>query len=260
MLVDKWNADHKFPWATIKDEWSKIWDLEKPILLEKSPPNLLRAADIEQAFSPCWFIVMMRDPYALCEGLARRRNRRNRLFRTFSHTPPDGSNNRDYAMEFAANLWARFAAQQIKNIKGLERVLYFTYEELTENPASVMEKIVTFLPELDDLDATQKFRVHSVTGTDARELMNMNETKWQCLLKREIRIINTVLEKRQEDLRFLGYRVREPDPFQDVRAAMIRSKSLVLKFKNEGREAMLGRTTPTTHTSKWRWLSRMTAG
>ena len=47
MRGQHWNPEQQFPWQTIKTEWEKIWDFHKPIKLDKSPPNLLRAKEIE---------------------------------------------------------------------------------------------------------------------------------------------------------------------------------------------------------------------
>jgi len=257
LSVGKWKPEQSYPWATIKEEWLKVWDLNRPILLEKSPRHFLRAKEIERVFTPSHFILIMRDPYALCEGFARRHNRRLRLFRDFREILPPEGNGRKDAMRFSAGLWVRFAKQQMKNIQELERVLHFTYEELTGRTPEIVSRITAFLPALGELDANQKFRVHSVAGTDSRMLVDMNHTKWECLQSGDIEVINTVLNEHRDLLGFFGYTLRNPDRMHDLRSALVRTKTLLLKMKNEGRETILGRTIPTTRASKRRWLSRM---
>jgi len=44
--------------------WAPYWDLEKPVLLEKSPPHLLRARWLQALFPDSAFILMMRHPVA----------------------------------------------------------------------------------------------------------------------------------------------------------------------------------------------------
>ena len=44
------------------------------MLLEKSPPNIIRTADIVNHFDPVKFVIMVRNPYAHAEGLMRRNN------------------------------------------------------------------------------------------------------------------------------------------------------------------------------------------
>lgn len=120
------NAGLPLPWALIKQEWSKHWDLSKPLLLDKSIRNLSHAKEIEQAFETSWFIVVMRDPYALCEGFARRRNRRNRMMRSHRQASPRADESEPDAMELAAARWGRYAAHQVRNCRELERVICLT--------------------------------------------------------------------------------------------------------------------------------------
>jgi Sulfotransferase family len=46
-------------------EWSKYWDLNKPLLLEKSPPNLIRTRFLQAMFPDSYFIVITRHPIAV---------------------------------------------------------------------------------------------------------------------------------------------------------------------------------------------------
>jgi hypothetical protein len=47
------------------EEWSKYWDLTKPFLLEKSPPNLIRTRFLQAIFPGSYFIVVTRHPIAV---------------------------------------------------------------------------------------------------------------------------------------------------------------------------------------------------
>jgi hypothetical protein len=231
MRRDPWNPEVALPWPQIKAEWSKYWNPDKPLLLEKSPPNLIRAQAIEKAFSPCAFIVMIRDPYAQCEGLVRRRAR---MFKVFKHQPTPGRNARDDAVEFFARQWIRFATWQIENIERLERVVHFTYEEMAEQPGATAAKIMAFLPELGELKASEKFQSHSVAGHGSRVLTNMNELKWQSLRKSDIAIINGVLQGHPELLEFFGYAIRQPAKFHDLHYVSTRTNTIVSQLRNLG--------------------------
>lgn len=46
-------------------EWSRYWDLSKPCLLEKSPPNLIRTRFIQALFPGSSFVVILRHPVAV---------------------------------------------------------------------------------------------------------------------------------------------------------------------------------------------------
>jgi hypothetical protein len=47
------------------EEWSRYWDLRKPYLLEKSPPNLIRTRFLQAVFPDSYFIVIVRHPIAV---------------------------------------------------------------------------------------------------------------------------------------------------------------------------------------------------
>jgi hypothetical protein len=47
------------------EEWSRFWDLSKPYLLEKSPPNLIRTRFLQAIFPDSSFLVISRHPIAV---------------------------------------------------------------------------------------------------------------------------------------------------------------------------------------------------
>jgi hypothetical protein len=54
MESDRWSTEKPLPWKRIKSEWFKAWHVrrvDRPqacVLVEKSPPNLVRAREIER--------------------------------------------------------------------------------------------------------------------------------------------------------------------------------------------------------------------
>jgi hypothetical protein len=174
----------------IKAEWEKVWDLKCPILLEKSPPNLMHAFDIERTFEQSYFIVMIRDPYAFAEGLTRRKIT---------------------TLEGAADFWRRCAEHQIQNIKGLQHVLYFTYEDFTHDPEATSERILRFLPQLEGLDHQALFQVHSILGNQPRRITDMNQIKIRQLSPREIKAFNHFLQPNLDLLAFFNYELIQPN-------------------------------------------------
>ena len=214
MRLDPWGAGHSLPWDAIREVWEKYWDSSKPLLLEKSPPNLIRAQKIEAAFEPAYFIVMMREPYAHIEGLARR-----------SSVPPlDLPKNagRAQAIARAAEVWLHFAKTQKITIAERENITWLTYERLTQAPADIAAQLREFLPELGALDTSARFGVHSIEGTKARGIEDLNAPKRRLLTRADFEIINGVLAGHEDLLSYFGYEMREPVPNQDWIAAKAR--------------------------------------
>ena len=177
------------PWEKIKNVWDGYWDKDKPLLVDKSPPNILRANEISEHFDPSYFLIMVRNPYAHCEGLMRR--------------------NKDVARR-AAMFAVRCLRQQMRNAKELQNTLCFTYEELASNPAETAKKIEAFLPQLGPLNYAQNFSLNSVDGVVERGIVNLNQKKLRRLSVGDLKTINSVLEKNADVMNYWGYDYTEP--------------------------------------------------
>ncbi|MGC9453706.1 MAG: class I SAM-dependent methyltransferase [Phycisphaerae bacterium] len=204
MAPRRWDPDKQMPWDKIQREWDRIWDPGLPIHLEKSPAHIVRAEQIERHFEPAAFVAMVRNPYALCQGLTARQGR---------------------SATTAAEMWVKWARYQMHNIRNLRRVLFFTYEELTEKPAEVAGRLVEFLPELQRLDHDGTFSVFSVLGRSSRKIRNLNQPKIDMLSGEYVRQVNEVLGRNEDVMRFFGYELLTPDRRHAVRHAWAMLKS-----------------------------------
>lgn len=189
MREKPWQADHELPWPTIKSVWEQHWDHSKPLLLEKSPPNLVRAHALAQHFTPSKFIVMVRNPYAHAEGLIRRNG---------------------FKVHRAANFAGMCLATQWRNAQELDNVLVLTYEALVNDPGSASARLVEFEPQLHDIDHAASFEVHSVDGTLNRPILDLNAKKMASLDYDTIVELNKHFEAHQESFEAWGYTMIEP--------------------------------------------------
>ncbi len=235
MRMSPWEEDQTLPWDAIRIVWERYWGRSKPLLLEKSPPNLMRAGTLAEFFDPAYFIVMMREPYAHIEGLARRYD-----------VPPMGlpkRSTRAERMARATACWIMFAEHQHDTVRKQKHVTRFTYETLMTDPARIQSQLRTFLPELGTLDLEAQFGVHAVSGTTARPLTDLNDSKRRLLTTDDFAIITDGLAPHPDLLEFFGYGLREPAPDQDriakretARNALSRAVNNVRKlFKGSGK-------------------------
>lgn len=67
------------------DEWSRHWDLSRPVLMEKSPPNLLKARFLQALFPESWFLVVTRHPVGVTYATFSRRPKRTKLLPVMEH-------------------------------------------------------------------------------------------------------------------------------------------------------------------------------
>ena len=188
---DGMNINRKFDWDFIKKEWLKYWDLSKPLLLEKSPSNIVRACDIQKTFKPAYFVCMVRTPYAKLETVKR------------THS----------SLKDFAEIIIKEISYQKQNIEKLENVLYFTYEELTDNPENVKKSLIKFLPELEDIDTNFTSTSHNFKNKPLK-ITNLNAEKISKLNQEDLDKINSVLSKHKNLLSFFGYElIQEPINF-----------------------------------------------
>ncbi len=110
---------------TIFEQWSPRWDLSRPVLLEKSPPNLLKTRFLQALFPGSAFVVVLRHPIPVTLATARWRQTR-RYHRLLEH-------------------WLRCHALFEADRERLERVHVLTYEQLVRDPVGVLRGIFEFL-------------------------------------------------------------------------------------------------------------------
>lgn len=142
--------EDSYDWINIKREWNKLWDQTKPILLEKSPPNVVRVDMLKREFPDCKLIFMMRNPYAIVEGIMRG-NPEATLWQATAHT-------------------ARIMEVQKRNIERNPDSLKFKYEDLTEYPAEITKEIENYLG-IDDIKWQGDITVKSYSTS----IRNMND-------------------------------------------------------------------------------------
>jgi hypothetical protein len=184
-----WDADFEMPWEQIRAVWDRYWNHDKQVLLEKSPPNLLRTDQIREHFQPVQFVMMVRNPYAHCEGLMRR----------------DGS-----APEDAAEFAIRCLQLQRENRAKLPDSLWFTYEQLASDPRGIARKLCEFLPQLGELSPRDTFQVHSNYSREQSRIVDLNRKKIRAMSPAQIGRINAVFSKYEDTLNDWGYELYSP--------------------------------------------------
>lgn len=182
---NKYDPEAKYEWSFIRRQWLKYWDVTKPVLLEKSPPNIVRAVELAHHFAPANFIVMVRDPYAVCESMIRR-----------------GQGDTEAAVFIVRCL--RF---QKENIEKLDNLLFFTYEELADSAEKVKEKLIAWMPMLADIDIRGTFKAHNFKNAPM-PVRNMNSEKVANLSKTQREELNRVFKQNEDILAYFNYHLR----------------------------------------------------
>ena len=178
---DRWDPEKVINWRKVHNLWDKYWEKSKSVLLEKSPPNICRATQIEKEFKNSKFICLIRNPYAQIEGHMRR----------YSSSP-----------ENATLLCLNYFRYQKENIEKLQKCILIKYEELADNTLETKNIISEFIPELKDINTNKKFTAHNLRNKGGMRIVNLNNEKISNLKKEDIKSINNILRK---DLKLLNY-------------------------------------------------------
>lgn len=105
-------------------EWSQYWDLTKSVLVEKSPPNLIRTRFLQQLFPEAYFIILMRHPVAVA-GATKKWSTSSR-YSLFKH-------------------WLVCHQKFRNDAPGLHKVLCIRYEEMVAQPQKICLALSSFL-------------------------------------------------------------------------------------------------------------------
>jgi len=165
----------------IKRQWSHFYNLDKDYLLEKSISNMTRLEFFENSFKPAWFIHIVRNGYAVAEGIHRKAE------------VMKGNPNFDigkYPYSVCANQWVRSLEVFEKQKSNLQNVIEINYEDLAENSVETINHILTQmgLEKFSEDYFEKPFSVHEKNST----IKNMNSSSFKRLKKEEIDEINMV--------------------------------------------------------------------
>jgi hypothetical protein len=168
---------------TMFEEWSPNWDLSRPVLLEKSPPNLLKTRFLQALYPGSAFVVIIRHPIPVSVPTAKWRGTR-RYDRMFAH-------------------WLRCHELFEADREHLERVHVLTYEELVRDPQGVLRGIFEFL-QLDPMPPSEPVEA----GANEKYFR-----QWQDL-KRDLRMrayLDLVSLRYERPVRRYGYSLLSPE-------------------------------------------------
>jgi Sulfotransferase family len=168
---------------TLFDEWSAHWDLSRPILLEKSPPNLLKTRFLQALYPASSFVVIVRHPIPVSIPTARWRGTR-RYDRLIEH-------------------WLRCHALFEADREALERVHVLSYEQLVRDPEGVLRGIFEFL-RLEPVPPGEPVEA----GANQKYFQQWNDLKHDLRMRAYLDLVSVRYEHR---VRRYGYSLLFPD-------------------------------------------------
>jgi hypothetical protein len=163
------------------------------VIIEKSPPNLVRIDRLTQIFPNHSIIAFNRNPYANCSSILHRH----------AHTDTLSEKERSKIVSSIAGKWIARSSWvkywiQDWNLK------YFTYEKFCNDPQGCVSKIATDVPPLQTADVKKKIKVKDYKW---QGIKNFNEQQISKLSQKEIDAISSVLMKDRKLVSFFDYEI-----------------------------------------------------
>jgi len=158
-------------------EWAMRLDCSKQVLVEKSPPNTAKTRWLQKHFPDAHFVAIVRDPYAVSEGITRKANPIHLI--------------NSWPIEMSFNQWKRSNEILNEDSKHLKKFMWIKYEDLTENPTEILNKITNFCG-IDNFDGVEEGRQWSIHERN-EEIRNMNNESIKRLSKEQIDSINRIM-------------------------------------------------------------------
>jgi len=122
------------------EEWSRFWDLTRPVLVEKSPPNLLRTRLLQAMYPEARFLIITRHPVAV--SYATQKWTLTTLRRLLDH-------------------WLHCHRLLLNDLPHLNHVHVLKYEEFVRDPVESLAAVHRFL-DVDEMPPPP--RVYDANG------------------------------------------------------------------------------------------------
>lgn len=170
-------------WKEVKEVWDYEWDRfsDRPIKIEKSPPLICAHEAYPQVFDNYKYIVMVRNPFAVAEGMIRNVKKRS-------------GQNISTLEAISHSVRVLEICDEIIN-KHKNNCIFFTYEEFTENPELIKSKIIDFIPEVEDMKIYDKY---DVKGEYYSGIKNMNEEQINRIPEKSLQIMKHYLDYKKQ--------------------------------------------------------------
>lgn len=170
----------------IKKEWAMRLDTSKSVFLEKSPPNSARTRWLQAHFSPAYFVAIVRNGYAVAEGISRKGDPQHL---------PEG-----WPIEDSIAQWKRNNELLLQDAPHLKHFMWLKYEDLVASPKSTIDQICHFigLDEFPEQASAGAFSIHE----RKEEIRDLNAESIKRLSNEQITLIN---RDASDMLRHFGY-------------------------------------------------------
>jgi len=196
---DRWDPKKKVNFLSVKAVWLNKYQQVKrltqniDVVIEKSPPNMMRIEELSSQFLDYSFIANNRNPYATCASI---------LYRNYNAENISSNQRRDI-LEYETKDWL-LRSYKIKELITRLNIPLLTYENFCHEPESILK--ILNLPD----GVAETINPHAavkVKDYKTQPITNQNERQISNLTDAEIAHIGNILAAHSGLLEFFGYQL-----------------------------------------------------
>jgi hypothetical protein len=141
------------------EQWARHWDLTRPVLVEKSPPNLVMTRFLSALFPGCRIVVCVRHPVVVALSTSKWSRPGTRLERLVDH-------------------WLAAHDHLRADAVGADNIHLLRYEHLVTDPRSALDGVARFLRLTSPLPADGVDPGRSDTYLAAWQALRSSRAPW----------------------------------------------------------------------------------
>lgn len=175
----------------IRRQWSYWVEAPSDCIVEKSVSNAARIPFLERHFPNAYFIYIVRNGFAVAEGIRRRADFRQWKNPYYSEK---------YPIELCAEQWRVSDEVVSRDLASVRHALIISYEQLAGDPSATLAKITRFLS-LKNFPRDVDGKKWHVVGIDS-EITDLNHLSLQRLNEMDKEIIESVAKSTLSKYRY----------------------------------------------------------
>lgn len=190
-MIESIQDPRNYNWDNVKKTWNDMWrrhknyDNRDRLFVQKSPSDVGRASLIEDSFENAWFACLVRNPYVVAEGVARRRG--------------------DCDIRRAARHSIKMLKLQKENIQRVSNLIAWRYEDIQAIPTVIEKLINESIPLVDGFSFNREFYASSIDGYKRSAFGDFNARQLKNVDERSLRIMNEEFEPYADVIKFFNY-------------------------------------------------------
>ncbi|EPJ44064.1 MAG: hypothetical protein OFPI_40710 [Osedax symbiont Rs2] len=194
---DRWKSDKAINYDSVKSVWlHKFQKIRKSgknidVVIEKSPPNMMRIIELSSQFKSFSLIANNRNPYANCASILYRHHDANNI----------GEDNRIEALTSIASSWIK-RSLVISELVSEYKIPLITYEDFCKDPSTLVSKLNLPHGVTDTIDMNAVVKVKDYIP---QRILNQNDRQISKLTIKEIDHLTSIFVENKLLLKEFGY-------------------------------------------------------